>query len=176
MENSGFYQKNRDAISFLLRGFVIYLVWSLAYRFFLKEAGINDPLTKVVAYLSCLLSNIWDKEISVIYFGTRPYLMKGSQPLVFIDDSCNGLRLYVLFVAFYMALGRFVKELKWIIIGIIGIFILNALRVFGLTMLALHLPGWLDFNHKYTFVIIVYAWILVIWLKSFSKKTEALEQ
>lgn len=165
------YKKNPKVFVFLGRAMLIYLVWTIGYRFFLFGLGINDPLTRIVAVCSTWLSQIFDNGLSMRYFGDRPYILKGSKGLVFIDDSCNGLRLYVLFVAFYLALNHFRQSIRWIFLGVIGIFMFNVLRVFALTMLALHQPEFLEFNHKYTFVVLVYSWILWVWVRSLKGKS-----
>jgi len=165
------YKKNPKAFVFLGRALLIYLVWTIGYRFFLQGLGINDPLTRIVAVCSTWLSQVFEGGLSMRYFGDRPYILRGSIGLVFIDDSCNGLRLYVLFVAFYLALNHFRQSIGWIFLGVIGIFVFNVLRVFGLTMLAIYQPEYLDFNHKYTFVVLVYSWILWVWVRSLKGKS-----
>jgi len=49
--------------------------------------------------------------------------------------------------------------------GIVLIFALNVLRVVGLAIVQKNVSEkWLEFNHTYTFTIIVYAFIFGLWL------------
>jgi exosortase family protein XrtF len=167
-----FYQENRQPINFLLRAGLIYLAWTIAYHLFLVEMGINDPLTKVVAVVSTKFSSLLNNNITLKFIQKSHYIYFHDKPLVYIGDACNGLELYVLFVAFYLALNKFIASWKWVLLGIFGIFVLNIGRIAALAWVVLKIPHQLDFHHKYTFALVVYSWIFLIWFlsaRSFSK-------
>jgi exosortase/archaeosortase family protein len=161
-----FYQENRQPIHFLLRAGLIYLVWTIAYHGFLLAMGINDPLTKAVAVISFKFSSLFDNNITLKFIQNLNYIYFQDKPLICIGHECNGLELYVLFVAFYLALNKFIASWKWILLGIFGIFVLNIGRIAALAWVVLKIPHQLDFHHKYTFALVVYSWIFLIWFLS----------
>jgi exosortase family protein XrtF len=161
-----FYQENRQPIHFLLRAGLIYLVWTIAYHGFLLAMGINDPLTKVVSVTSSKILSLFDKNITLKIIKQANYIYFSDKPLVRIGNACNGLELYVLFLAFYLALNKFIASWRWVLLGIFGIFVLNIGRIAALAWVVLKIPHQLDFHHKYTFALIVYSWIFLIWFLS----------
>jgi exosortase/archaeosortase family protein len=104
--------------------------------------------------------------------------------LVEINNGCNGLILMVLFFTFMVAFpGPWKKKLWYIPVGIFVIYLINCLRVIALTTnkmiqglvngeeLFKKSPIWqkimdnsVDFNHKGTFLIIVYGAIFYLWM------------
>jgi len=163
--NQGYYE-NRQPIRFLIRAGLIYLLWTISYRWFLLEIGINDPLTRLVAHTSASFSSSFSKSITLKLIQNSNYIYYQDKPLVFVGSACNGLELYVLFVAFYLALGKFLVSWRWILLGVFGIFVLNIGRISALAWVVLKIPHQLDFHHQYTFALVVYSWILLIWFLS----------
>jgi exosortase family protein XrtF len=161
-----FYKENRHPINFLLRAGLIYLVWAIAYHGFMLAMGINDPLTKLVSVTSSKFLSLFDKNITLKIIKKANYIYFSDKPLVRIGNACNGLELYVLFVAFYIALNKFIASWKWVLLGIFGIFVLNIGRIAALAWVVLKIPHQLDFHHKYTFAVVVYSWIFLIWFLS----------
>jgi exosortase family protein XrtF len=165
-----FYNQNQSVLLFLGKALGLYFLWNILYHGFLIQWGINDPLTHLVAKSSQNLCSIFEPQIHLEVIQKKHYLFYINQPLVRIGNACNGLELYVLFIAFYTALGKTIHSLKWIILGIIGIYFLNILRIVGLAWVVLHRPSELDFHHKYTFALVVYSWMLLVWVVSLQKK------
>jgi exosortase family protein XrtF len=83
---------------------------------------------------------------------------------VWVGDPCNGLTLFALFTGFVLAFpGPVVRKLWFIPVGIITIHILNVLRVTCLAIIQYYTPQYLEFNHTYTFTILVYSYVFVLW-------------
>ena len=167
---SKFYQQNKTPLLFLARAFGFYLIWIFVYHGILVEIDIDDPLTEIVSKSSTKLLNEFDEKISLRYLKGEFYIYREEINLIHIGDACNGLELYVLFISFYFALGKAWQSIKWILAGIAGIFILNILRISGLAMMVLYRPTEIEFHHKYTFTLVVYSWILLIWIFSLKKE------
>lgn len=84
---------------------------------------------------------------------------------VFIADSCAGLPLLALFAGFILAYpGPISKKLWYLPLGLLTVYLINIVRIVALCMLAYHSPELLDFNHHYTFTLIVYAYIFLLWV------------
>ena len=163
----GIYYQNQSVIFFLGKALGLYFLWNILYRGVLIQWGINDPLTRWVAMSANKICQMFDPEIHLV---GNNYLYQLEKPLIAVGDGCNGLELYILFIAFYIALGRFFHSFKWILMGIVGIYLLNIMRVAGLAWVLLYHPSEFDFHHKYTFALVVYSWMLLIWVVSLQKK------
>jgi len=98
---------------------------------------------------------------------------------LWMGDSCDCVELCALFTGFILIFpGNWIKKLWFIPMGIVAIFLLNVLRVILLAVIQKNFsPKWLEFNHTYTFTIVVYLFIFSLWfywVKRFShspKKT-----
>lgn len=85
---------------------------------------------------------------------------------IWIGDPCNGLTLFSLFTGFVIAYpGSAIKKLWFIPLGIILIHAFNVLRLVALALILHYFPDpeVLEFNHTYTFTIIVYSFVLFLW-------------
>jgi exosortase family protein XrtF len=164
--------KNR-LYRFLLVGGLIFLVWFLLYHVWIDQKALDAPIIHVQTRVSewvlnaigqhAHAYNVEGRFSSVIYLGSSG---------VRIGGECGGLELLVLFAGFILAFGGPARNMAWFIpLGIILIIALNVVRISSLTMMTAYYPAYVDFNHKYTFVIIVYAAIFgmwVLWTKKYS--------
>ncbi|HHZ65226.1 MAG TPA: exosortase family protein XrtF [Flavobacteriales bacterium] len=84
---------------------------------------------------------------------------------VFISDNCSGISLMALFTGFILAYPGTVKyKLLLIPFGILTIHIINILRIVGLCIMAKHTPSLFELNHHYTFTVVVYTYIFLLWV------------
>jgi exosortase/archaeosortase family protein len=87
---------------------------------------------------------------------------------------CSGLELFLLFFGFILLMKGRLKDKLWFVpLGFLGILVLNIIRIILLSIIYYHTPQYLDFNHKYTFVIIVYGAIFglwVLWVNKFANR------
>jgi exosortase/archaeosortase family protein len=97
--------------------------------------------------------------------------MEGSVGVI-VGPPCNGLALFALFIAFMLSFPGPIKHKLWYIpAGIIAIHVINVLRVLALVALVNWKEEWLEFNHDYTFTILVYLFVFFLWylwIKKFS--------
>ena len=100
------------------------------------------------------------------------YDSKGENAIVYIDDQasvlvadgCNGLELFALYIGFLIAFpGRVLYKALFIPIGAVLIFVVNVLREIALALNYKFFPDSFELNHKYTYVLIVYTFIFLIW-------------
>jgi exosortase family protein XrtF len=83
---------------------------------------------------------------------------------VWIGDPCNGFSLFALFIIFMITYpGPWKQKLWYIPMGLIAIHLINAIRIAALAYLLKENWQWLDFNHNYTFTIIVYGMVFLLW-------------
>jgi len=78
--------------------------------------------------------------------------------------------LYITLVATYPAPLKL--KLGVILGGLIMIHLINVLRVALLNLMTVHLPQYADFNHHFTFRILVFLFILVIYNRYVKKAAQ----
>jgi exosortase/archaeosortase family protein len=90
-----------------------------------------------------------------------------------ISNACNGQVLYPLFSAFILATqSHWLNKILMLLVGNGLIFFTNVGRIIGLILIKYYKPNWLDFNHKYTFMLIVYGLIFILWMVWVQKFSE----
>lgn len=160
----------RQLVLFLLRALGIYLGWFILYNFWLKPEGTLDQLlTRSLAEVSTYLLRFAGLTVSFTHLLQLTSLQaegaSGNQAILDIAHFCNGQVLLALFTGFVLSVPGKVAQKAWFIpAGMAGIFGLNVFRVCCLMVIQVYAPEWLDFNHKYTFTILVYAGIFSLWM------------
>ena len=77
---------------------------------------------------------------------------------------CSGINVSVLYgIIIFMFRGSLIKKIKYFLLGFALITIANILRIATLAINLIIHPQSLEFNHKYTFNIIVYSIIFGLW-------------
>jgi exosortase/archaeosortase family protein len=146
------------ALWFLLKLAGLYTLWHA----FFPAAWCNGFLTRHLAGVGVgglrLFGLDASREATTLY-------VEG-QPLLYIGDACNGLDFFGLFACFVLAFpARPVARLWFLPLGLLTIHLLNALRVVGLCLNYWYFRSSFDFNHKYTFVVVVYGVMLLLWMR-----------
>ncbi|MEO6883817.1 MAG: hypothetical protein ABI199_07310 [Bacteroidia bacterium] len=159
-------------VLFLLKAFALYILWYVLYDFWLhpKETCDLFVIDKTLAMSKKILELMHYK------------LFTGADRLIGIDgtnglwmgDNCNGIELFALFSGFIIAYpGAWFKKIIFIPLGILSIQILNSLRVVALAMIEIKSIKLTEFNHSYTFTILMYGYIFFLWMlwaNKFSKQ------
>ncbi len=177
---------------FLQKALLLFIIWKIVYGFFIHDSQILDfPLTSHVGEYSTLLLNSFmsDFEVKnvltsyqyngkVVYSGVSDIFHNG-RLVLHIADICNGLELMVLYIGFIICMpSTFWRKIKYIVIGIIIIDVINILRCAGLIYLREYLQAYFDFAHHYLFKAAVYASTFVMWwyfARKINLKNEAIQ-
>jgi exosortase/archaeosortase family protein len=151
---------NKSLIRFLVLCVVLYIGWYLVYELWLHPGEYIDKIViNNTIQINEFLLELFNYKV---FTQGRTIGIKPTEGL-WIGDPCNGLNLFALFAGFIIAYpGK--KKLLFITFGIISIHLLNSLRVTALLLIFLYSPESLDFNHTYTFTIIIYAYIFTLWV------------
>jgi exosortase/archaeosortase family protein len=89
----------------------------------------------------------------------------GGRNLLGIYQACNGLELMILYAGFIICFsGNWSRKIIFIILGVIGLFIINVLRCAFLGTIVLEMPRYFVFAHKYIFNLVVYAFTFLLWV------------
>ena len=146
---------------------LVYLLWVICYEFFIiPKTNLDEKI----------ISNIVDaSELILRFFSHDTYASKddlnmqmigvdGAHP-VWIGRPCNGISVMAIFAIFILVFPGKLKHKLWFLpAGIIVIQIVNILRVCALAAISYYKPSYLYFNHTYTFTIIVYGLIFILWM------------
>lgn len=160
---------------FLISAFVHYLAWFFLYESWLKPMGIPDRhLTQTTASVAEAVLGVFGYELETYHKASMSILYMLDKPLIGIAHECNALILFALFTGFIISFpGSWLRKLWYIPAGMLAIWVVNIGRVTALTLIQIHYPSAMAFNHKYTFTILVYAFIFglwMLWVKMFANK------
>ncbi len=157
---------NKALVRFLISALVIYILWYLLYEFWLHPWKKLDLLVinTLIFFSSGILKLLNYPLINYPYDeNIRAMGIDGSHGL-WIGDPCNGITLFALFAGFIFAYpGKIKWKLIFIPFGLISIHFLNILRITSLSIIAYYSPDSLEFNHTYTFTILVYSYVFLLW-------------
>ncbi|MBS1939444.1 MAG: archaeosortase/exosortase family protein [Bacteroidetes bacterium] len=163
---------------FLLLAGGLYAAWYLLYAFVLHPWGgldhavIDSLISWSGAILKLLGYTLIPEPVNADHI--RTIGVEGGH-LLWIGDPCNGVGLFAVFLIFLVAYGGPWKHKPWFAaLGVLSIHLINALRVAALCIVVSINYEWLNFNHDYTFYVIVYGWVFLlwyIWVKRFAPRT-----
>ncbi len=153
-------------LRFLLLACVLYAGWYLLYERLLHPAGSLDRA--VIDNLMWLSGNTLESlgyELIPEPGGDdNRYIGVQGGSLLWIGDPCNGVSLFAVFSIFLFAYPGPWKHKAWFLpIGLLSIHLLNMLRIVVLCIVVTVDYELLNFNHDYTFYIIVYGWVFGLW-------------
>ena len=157
-----YYQIPEQVRQFLLRGLIIFIVWKVAYIFFLLPGRMLDgPLTEVTGYLTAQALSLFT-EASSFVADNKSFIYIDGDKAVHIADSCNGLILFIIHLGFIIAFPSTLKrKLLFGIGGVLTIFALNIIRCAVLAVISREYLTIVD--HHFVFNLIIYALIFLIW-------------
>ena len=161
---------------FIFLASFLYLAWYFLYEFYLHKHTAFDKVVVnqivVWAEKSLQLAGYTTIDYSSIDSGFREHVGVLGYKGVSVGSPCDGVVLYVLFIFFVVAFPGPLKHKAWFVpLGTFTVFYLNVLRVAALAVIMSINEDWLAFNHDYTFTILVYGYVFllwVIWVQKFS--------
>ncbi|HAQ70515.1 exosortase/archaeosortase family protein [Salibacteraceae bacterium] len=159
---------NDPLYRFLTKAVFLFIAWYFIYDLWLHPLGDLDMTVikslEQASYFVLELFGYITIEASHVE-NIRTIGIDGTHGL-WIGDPCNGLTLFALFTGFIIAYpGPLKKKLWFIPAGIIVIHIINILRIVSLSLIVFYFPdpAVLDFNHTYTFTLLVYGFVFLLW-------------
>lgn len=159
--------KGDPVIRFLSLAAALYLGWYLLYEFILHPNGSLDRavIDSLIGWSSGILTFIGQELIPepVNAENLRTIGVQGGH-LLWIGDPCNGVGLFAVFLIFLVAYPGPWKHKIWFGgLGLFTIHLINALRVVALCLIVKVDYELLNFNHDYTFYVVVYGWVFLLW-------------
>jgi len=153
-------------IRFLLIASSLYLLWYVIYEFYLKiNTAFDDVVINNLVYLSKKILLFFGYELVVYSEIAYQNIVQIKESLgVTIGAPCDGIVLLALFTVFIMSFPGPSKHKLWFLpLGLMSIHLINVLRIVSLAIIVDINPAWLEFNHDYTFTILVYAFVFFLW-------------
>lgn len=154
-------------IRFFVAAILLFVFWLLIYEVWLHPKGNLDKwIISQIIYQAGLILQAFGYELMREFPFDENFRTLGIDGghSIWVGDPCNGLELFALFAGFIIAYpGKWLNKLIIIPIGILAIHILNVLRVAALAAIVYYNPDLLQFNHTYTFTILVYSAVFILW-------------
>ena len=167
---------------FLITSIILFTIWKVCYHLYLKPTRLIDiPLTVQTANnTQQLLQAIYPNynftneqrlpKEKIDFFGV--YIMKDSKKIIGIFDPCNALEVFVIYIGLIICLpSNFKRMALYIVLGIVGLYILNILRCTVLGILNINSSVYVDFAHHYLFTMVVYIGIFLGWASYIKQST-----
>lgn len=157
---------SKKLIKFLILAVCCYLVWFLVYELWLKPQGtVDNYVTSQMAIMSSKILNFIGYNSSYSITPNSSTILLDGKHWLGIAHVCNGLVLYALFIGFLVSFPGPIKHKLWFIpLGLLIINLVNVMRAVILSLVKLYYVHTLDFNHRYTFTILVYGCIFLLWV------------
>lgn len=158
--------KSKTGLFFLIAGSA-YLFWFFLYELYIKpETLLDEKVISNIVYFSSRILSWFSHETysSIDDLNMQMIGIDGAHP-VWIGGPCDGvsiMAIFTLFIACFPA--NHISKLWFIPLGVLIIHFLNILRVCALASISFYAPEYLEFNHTYTFTIIIYGCVFSMWM------------
>lgn len=156
------------ALKFLLTFIGVYLAGNVMYGAYIEFVHPTpDLFTRAIAEQTSWILNLFNESVStqINKVGPTVFLNRGLNAVLNIYEGCNGVNVFIVFVAFLLAFpGQTKTKVAFITIGCFLINLSNIIRVVLLYFVSLHYQTYFYFIHKYIFTIVLYAIVVIMWM------------
>lgn len=153
-------------LRFLLLAAVLYLGWSFLYNLVVHPWGVPDHwlIDRLTDHAGAFLTALGYQLLPEPSVDTNRYIGVQGGNFLWIGDRCDGLSVMVVFTMFLLAFPGPWRSKPWFaLLGVLSIHLINVLRVAALCIVVTIDYELLNFQHDYTFQVIVYGWVLLLW-------------
>ena len=156
------------ALKFLLTFIGVYFAGNLMYGAFIEFVQPSpDLFTRAIAEQTRWVLHLFNEPVStqINKVGPTVFLNRESNAVLNIYEGCNGVNVFIVFVAFLLAFsGQTKTKVAFIAIGCFLINLSNIIRIALLYFVSLHYQTYFYFIHKYIFTIVLYAIVVIMWM------------
>ena len=153
-------------LRFLVLAAVLFIGWSLLYNLVIHPWGVLDRwlIDRLTNNAGSLLQVFGYELLPEPSGDTNRYIGVQGGNFLWIGDRCDGLSVMVVFAMFLLAFPGPWRHKPWFaLLGILSIHFINVLRVAALCIVVTIDYELLNFQHDFTFQVIVYGWVLLLW-------------
>lgn len=162
------WKEFKPTLAFLAKFIGIYVAASLIYGLFIASYGTSpDPITHVVTIQCGWILTItgWPSYALDHITKATTLIVYNEHARIAVYEGCNGINVMIIFVAFLLAFGPYIRALRWFIpAGLLVIHLANLARIIFLFWVAVYFPNYLYFLHKYFFTAIIYVVVFLLWI------------
>jgi len=173
------FSENKQAILFLVKFISLYFILNTVYGLYVESySPAADPITHLVSMHSQQVLS-WlqgDIQLKASELSKSIAVQKGGNTVINVYEGCNSVNVMIVFLAFTFAFSvQWYRYWKFILMGLLILYITNILRVIALFWVALYFPNSLYFFHKFFFTGVIYAVVFLLWYW-WIKKQRKIEQ
>jgi len=158
--------KRDPVLRFFLLAGLLYLGWYLLYEFLLHPHGALDRavIDNLALLAGGMLRALGHELLPDPGFDSNRYIGVQGGHHLWIGDACNGVGLFAVYLVFLAAYpGPWRHKLWFGALGLVTIHLINAVRIAVLCIVVAIDYELLNFNHDYTFYVVVYGWVFLLW-------------
>ncbi len=164
---------NKEPKIFLVLKFLgLYGSLRAIYHFILvpNHELMNQFLGLYTSIISYITINFLHLPIEAIKLEQGIGLWFGEYLMLVVDATCSAGVIYILFISLMLLFKKYHKQvLLYIAFGIIGIFLINTIRIGVVTYVLKFHTVYFDLFHNYIFIYIIYLFVFYIWYKWYQK-------
>ena len=157
----------RDAlVRFLLLAAALFIGWQLLYSLVIHPWGALDGwlIDRLTDHSGTALHLLGYELLPEPAGDSSRYIGVQGGTFLWIGDRCDGLSVMVVFALFIAAFPGPWKHKPWFaLLGVLLIHAMNVLRVVALCYVVTIDYELLNFQHDYTFQVVVYGCVLLLW-------------
>ena len=157
----------RDAlIRFLILATALFIGWQVLYSLVIHPWGGLDRwlIDRLTEHAGAVLRLFGYQLLPEPAGESSRYIGVQGGSFLWIGDRCDGLSVMVVFVLFILAFPGPGTHKPWFaLVGVLAIHAINVLRVVALCIIVTIDYELLNFQHDYTFQVVVSSCVLLLW-------------
>lgn len=162
------YRSTTDLNRFLIKGGTLFLLWRMFRKWMILHGQYTDftrVWSEIYLRIARFVLTLTGFDTTVNY-SLRKLWLTGADNAIEVVYDCLGVNLFFVFIIFIIAYpGKFKIKLWFIPLGVVVIFLLNALRMAALTLIVAKHPHLMDLYHHFIFQGLIYIAIFAMWWK-----------
>lgn len=152
--------------NFIVLSVMLLTLWYVLLYVVVRDSAFDTWLSHSLAKSTAFILNLIGQNAS----SKAGVISLKNIPTVCLANYCNGLDFMGVFVCLVVAWSAPWKSKLYF--SLFGVLVIHFLNLFRLAFLALnhhYNPESFDFNHRYTFIILIYGALFLMWRKWASK-------
>jgi exosortase family protein XrtF len=146
----------------------IYLFLNLLYLLWINFLGNRiDCISELVAIVSQKILLFLGYDVTLKFSDLHPRILfyYNKVNYITVSEGCNGVSVMITFFASIISFkGAIKSKIQFLTVGLLGVFLLNVMRVSTLFYVALNHHEWFSFFHEYAFTALIYSLVFLLFI------------
>lgn len=126
--------------------------------------NISKPFLWISNHFVALIQFVLNDLFGMESYRYNQQIYFENSPGIRIVWACSGVKQFIMMVLVVaVASGSWIKKAWFIPLSLLFLYLLNVVRLVGLTIVTRSHMEWFDFSHKIVFRIIIYGGIFIMW-------------